>query len=618
MKRSLCSRLALWGLAILALSGMSPRVGAHPGGPADGGMAPQPPGPRNVALGAPVFFSTNGADTPVLGGLSLGLNPPAVTDGRLEIPPPGPDKPGGVVLFFNPTVGRALAVTVTINLQGFYHLTSIRYNPGNGLAAGGLPDTLDTPLGGGRPVPSQGTSGQWTTWTGDLTADTVTVTLHQQRTWNNTGLLAIGEIEVYGFPAAPPETLRMPFSPDNIWYITQGYHGDTSHNQWERSYVCGQDYLSFDMARLDFATNTDEVRAAAAGRIWVIWPALGAVMIRHDWPSGVYFTSYLHMNPINPDLQLGAWVAQGTPLGRPGSQGLTAEAGVHVHWSFYRAPNPSLIPDPAVEGRTPNWCRDPVRWVESVPFLHVAAAGRGLLDFTDDPTFVEPCGCEGMYVGKEYLSTQPAIGTVPAVADVPGLSGTDPYTLTTGTLAFPATAHTLSGPFLAYWQAHGGEAVLGDPISEAYWDTDDHGVHQVQAFEKMIVHYYAGAAGTPGTWSLERLAAQMYGGQHRTDGWQPVAAFATTDRQRYFPETGHGVYGAFYRQWQATGGLSMWGYPISEPFYEADPWTGVTYLTQYFERARAEYHPEAQGTPAEIHTNRLGVVALIAKGWIAP
>jgi hypothetical protein len=122
-----------------------------------------------------------------------------------------------------------------------------------------------------------------------------------------------------------------------------------------------------------------------------------------------------------------------------------------------------------------------------------------------------------------------------------------------------------------------------------------------------------------GEWSLDRLGSAMMGGLHRlTEAWQPVAAFETTERQRWFPETQHGVYGAFYRQWQATGGLQWWGYPISEPLYEASPLTGQTYLTQYFERARLEYHPENKGTPDEIRANRLGLLGLIGRGWIAP
>ena len=67
----------------------------------------------------------------------------------------------------------------------------------------------------------------------------------------------------------------------------------------------------------------------------------------------------------------------------------------------------------------------------------------------------------------------------------------------------------------------------------------------------------------------------------------------------------------------ATGGLVWWCLPLSEPFYEVNR-LGQTYLTQYFERGRLEYHPESKNTPAEIRPNRLGLLGLIAKGWVAP
>jgi murein DD-endopeptidase MepM/ murein hydrolase activator NlpD len=634
MKSLRCLRALLAGSLILTLVAGAGGAQAYPGGP--GGDGAPPAGlsdPRNVAFGKTVFFSTNGVDAPLpsdaLGVPTLRMNAPAVTDGNLDLTSPPASlgqagAPGGMV-FYNPTWGRTLAITITIDLQGTYKITRIRYNPGNGLAAMALPDTVITPLGSSPPAraadappaPDGATLGPWTTQTGQTTADTITVVLHKTRGLVDTGLLGVGEIEVYGVPAPATETLKFPFDPGHEWRITQGYHGDTSHNKWERAYVCGQDYLAFDMARVDFNTDADHVRAPAGGRVWVIWPALGAVMLRHDWPDGVYFTSIYHMNPINPDLRLGEWVPQGAVLGVPGAQGLEPGAGVHIHWSFYKAANSNLIPPPDPEARTPNWCRDSVHWVDSAPFLHVEAAGRGLLDFTDDPTFSEPCGCEGMYAEKHYFSTQYEIGTVPAAADVPGLADDTP-TDQGGVRTFPETAHTLGPPFRAFWDAHGGQDLLGAPVTEAYWTRDRTGTHEVQVFERADVNYYPAAVGTPAAWSLDRLGAQLYGGQHRTDGWQPVSAFATTDRQRYFPETQHGTYGAFYRQWQAAGGLAGWGYPISEPFYEADPLTGVTYLTQYFERARLEYHPESQGTPAEIHANRLGLLGLIGKGWVAP
>ncbi|MBF6614190.1 MAG: cellulase family glycosylhydrolase [Chloroflexi bacterium] len=56
----------------------------------------------------------------------------------------------------------------------------------------------------------------------------------------------------------------------------------------------------------------------------------------------------------------------------------------------------------------------------------------------------------------------------------------------------------------------------------------------------------------------------------------------------YFPETGHYIYGAFQNYWKSFGGLTVFGYPVTEQREEGDYWV------QYFERARFEYHPENQ------------------------
>src|SRR5512133_2585766 len=61
-----------------------------------------------------------------------------------------------------------------------------------------------------------------------------------------------------------------------------------------------------------------------------------------------------------------------------------------------------------------------------------------------------------------------------------------------------------------------------------------------------------------------------------------------------FPQTGvtlsdsHG----FLSYWQSHGGLAQFGYPLSAEAVEVSPTDGRTYITQWFERNRFEYHPE--------------------------
>src|SRR5438128_2552407 len=104
MNRAYPFRLLGAGLLLLAAWG---GVSAHPAGPSGTGPA-QAATPQNVALGKPVFLSTNGADAPLPGVPDTRLNPPAITDGTLDPALPNADRPGRVMLFYSPTVGRAL------------------------------------------------------------------------------------------------------------------------------------------------------------------------------------------------------------------------------------------------------------------------------------------------------------------------------------------------------------------------------------------------------------------------------------------------------------------------------------------------------------------------------
>ena len=55
----------------------------------------------------------------------------------------------------------------------------------------------------------------------------------------------------------------------------------------------------------------------------------------------------------------------------------------------------------------------------------------------------------------------------------------------------------------------------------------------------------------------------------------------------FFPETGHWLCHGFRAYWERFGGLAIFGYPITDEY--VDPTTGR--VTQWFERARFEWHP---------------------------
>lgn len=74
----------------------------------------------------------------------------------------------------------------------------------------------------------------------------------------------------------------------------------------------------------------------------------------------------------------------------------------------------------------------------------------------------------------------------------------------------------------------------------------------------------------------------------------------------FFPETGHSLSGAFQKFYKDHGGLTLFGFPISEPFSGPNRTDGKTYTQQFFQRARMEYHPENKGTPYEVLLGLLG------------
>jgi len=82
-----------------------------------------------------------------------------------------------------------------------------------------------------------------------------------------------------------------------------------------------------------------------------------------------------------------------------------------------------------------------------------------------------------------------------------------------------------------------------------------------------------------------------------------VASSAPIDPY-YFPETNHYISGRFRQYWEDNGGLFVFGYPLTRTYMEVST-DGNTYLTQYFERARFEYHP-ANSQPYDVLLTLVG------------
>ncbi len=89
----------------------------------------------------------------------------------------------------------------------------------------------------------------------------------------------------------------------------------------------------------------------------------------------------------------------------------------------------------------------------------------------------------------------------------------------------------------------------------------------------------------------------------------------------YFPETRHTLRGEFLRYWQNHGGLPVFGYPISEEFIEpasAERSGGESFVVQYFERYRFEFHPE-NPAPYNVLLSRMGddMLSLQGLNWFS-
>lgn len=69
-----------------------------------------------------------------------------------------------------------------------------------------------------------------------------------------------------------------------------------------------------------------------------------------------------------------------------------------------------------------------------------------------------------------------------------------------------------------------------------------------------------------------------------------VVASSVSMDPYYFPETGHYLSGRFRQYWEERGGLFVFGLPLTKVYDEVST-DGNIYKTQYFERARFEYHP---------------------------
>jgi glucose/arabinose dehydrogenase len=262
------------------------------------------------------------------------------------------------------------------------------------------------------------------------------------------------------------------------------------------------------------------------------------------------------------------------------------------------------------------------RGIVFVPFKNGAPSGSPQTFFADGRTWlgvaVDPYDgslfasqdTSGTIYRFSYTGSQPTPTQLsePAPTPVPGKPAPQPAVILPGlSRCFSQTSKCLHGAFLNYWFTHGGVSLLGLPVTgELTEKLSDGKTYTVQYTERARLEWHPENRGKESQVLLGRLGADLAASPTNEQPFKPVPPCGSCDLL-YFPQTGHAIGKELQDYWQTNGGIPVFGYPLSEAFDEKSPTDGKTYLVQYFERNRLEYHPENKGTQYEVLLGLLGV-----------
>jgi plastocyanin len=181
----------------------------------------------------------------------------------------------------------------------------------------------------------------------------------------------------------------------------------------------------------------------------------------------------------------------------------------------------------------------------------------------------------------------------------------------TGARLFAETGKTVRGVFLEYWQARGGVAQQGYPLSEEIQEKSDTDgkFYTVQYYERAVFEMHPENQ-APYDVLLSLLGNFQY--KQKYPKGAPGQQANNSAGSVLFKETGKRVGGKFLEYWNKNGGVAQQGFPISEEFNEKSDLDGKTYRVQYFERAVFELHPENK-PPYDVLLSQLGKFRYQAK-----
>ena len=158
---------------------------------------------------------------------------------------------------------------------------------------------------------------------------------------------------------------------------------------------------------------------------------------------------------------------------------------------------------------------------------------------------------------------------------------------------FVETGKCVGGNFLQYWEANGGLAQQGLPLTAEFAEVSPTNgkTYTVQYFERARFERHPENK-APYDVLLGLLGREQHALKYGTATPAAEAPIAGGGECRAFPETGKQACGSFLSYWSKNGGLAQQGLPLTNTFWEISPTNGKRYQVQYFERARFEYHPE--------------------------
>jgi hypothetical protein len=151
---------------------------------------------------------------------------------------------------------------------------------------------------------------------------------------------------------------------------------------------------------------------------------------------------------------------------------------------------------------------------------------------------------------------------------------------TTDTRYFEETEHNVSGDFLRFYDAYGGRAIFGYPLTRVLTENG----RQVQYFQRARMELH------PDHPKGQRVQLGNLGVElGYTQSPVPLAQIPSTDHpdKRFFPSTGHTVAFAFLDFYDKNEGPTVLGDPISEWIIELNG-----RIVQYFQRGKLEWYPE--------------------------